>query len=334
MTISRQSLLSVLGSLALLGTASCINDTISRQDRAKQIEIHTDSASLNLAMGEYLRAESQALKGLDLDDDNFTLTLYLGRALLNQGTIEKILQAEYALRKLPLDEDFRVPLSLAEVLERKGIAFSEAAEGVASGERYTPAPDPSARAKELRQDSNKCFKESLELFEYALDMQPGDTEVLNGLVRITASLQLYGDSLAWGEALVRITRTDRLWFREQVDRPNVSTQDEERFWRVITRLRSLERSVHLHSAAILNLKLDQPEEALAALDAVLEFDPGIAEVYSQRAQLLVKLGRYEEAIASIDSFLSLASLEFDHPNVQRAFRIRRDCEAALVRSEG
>ena len=73
---------------------------------------------------------------------------------------------------------------------------------MASGERYTPAPDPSARAKELRQDSNKCFKESLELFEYALDMQPGDTEVLNGLVRITASLQLYGDSLAWGEALV------------------------------------------------------------------------------------------------------------------------------------
>jgi len=318
--------------LALI--ASACSSTMSREQREKQIEIHTESASVNLVLGEYQRAEDQALRGLALDDDDFLLTLYLGRALLNQGSIDSVLRAEYALRKLDTDEDFRVALSLGEALERKGVALEQAAAGVESGERFTPAPDPAARARELRADSREAYEEALELFDEALDLQPGDTEVLNGLVRVTAHLERYEDSLAWGEALVRIAQTDRLWFRRQVDRPNVSTDDEERFWRIIRRLRDLERSVRLHSATILHLKLDRTEDALAQLDAVLVFDADTAEVHSQRAQLLVVLSRYEEAIAALDNFLRLAELEFDHPDVQRAFRIRTDCERALARAQG
>lgn len=329
MTFQRYLRLSCLCGLLALSTSACLSGTMSREERARQIDIHKDSASLNLAMGEFQRAEDQALKGLALDDDDFTLTLYLGRALLNQGNIDKILQAEFALRKLDTEDDFRVPLSLAEVLERKGVALREAAEGVESGERFTPAPDPVKRAQELREDSKEAFLEALELFDDALDMQPGDTEVLNGLVRLTAALERYEDSLAWGEALVRITQTDRLWFREQVERPNVSTQDENRFWRIINRMRDLEKSVHLHAATILNLKMDRPLDAVRELDAVLAFDDQIPEVHSQRAQILVKLERYEEAIASLDNFLRLSRLDFEHPDVQRAYRIREDCESAL-----
>lgn len=334
MTLQRLLVLTSLTAFLALGTSSCLSNTMSREERERQIEIHKDSCSLNLSMGEYERAEDQALKGLALDEDDFLLTLFLGRSLLNQGTIEKVLMAEYALRKLDDDEDFRVPLSLAEVLERKAIAFREAADGVESGERFTPAPNPAERAKELREDSVEAFNESMELFDKALDMQPSDTEVLNGLVRVSAALGNYEDSLAWAEALVRITQTDRLWFREQVEKPNISSQDEDRFWRIINRLRDLEKSVHLHSAAILNIKLERPADAVKELDAVLEFDPNIAAVHSQRAQILVKLGRYEEAIASLDNFLRLTALDFEHPDVQRAFRIRRDCESALVRAGG
>ena len=334
MTLQRFIALPLLVAVLAVGTTSCLSNSMSREERKRQIEIHTDSCSLNLAMDEFQRAESQALKGLALDDDNFLLTLYLGRALLKQGSYEKIRKAEFALRRLPRDEDFRVPLSLAEVLERKGIAFREAAEGVESGERYTPAPDPVQRAKELHREATAALEESLELFDDALDMQPGDTEALNGLVRLTALLGKYDDSLAWGEALVRITRTDRLWFRKQVERSSITPEDEGRLWRIIERLAKLEKSVHLHAAAILNSKLDRPADAVRELDAVLEFDPNVAEVHSQRAQLLLKLGRYEEAIAALDSFMSLSNLEFEHPDIQRAFRIRNECESALVRAGG
>jgi tetratricopeptide (TPR) repeat protein len=316
----------LLSVLALGLACACASDTLSREEKARQVEIHIDSCSLNLSMGDYDRAQSQALKGLALDGDNFLLKLYLGRALLNKGGIDNIQRAEYTLEQLDDDEDFRVPLSLAEVLERKGLAYREAAEGVASGERYTPAPDPEARAGELRAEAQAALERSLELFDQALDLQPNDTEVLNGLVRVTALLGRYEDSLAWGQAVVNITNSDRLFWRKQLERPNISPQEEGRMWNNVKKLRKLEQAVHLHAAAILNNRFDRPLEAIRELDAILAFDPNVAQVHSQRAQLLVKLERYEEAIASLDNFLRLADLEFEHPDIQRAYRIRADCE--------
>lgn len=317
---------------ALLGCtilAACASNSMSREEKQRQVEIHIDSCAVNLSMGDYARAESQALKGLALDEDNFLLTLYLGRALLNKGGIKNIELAEYSLRKLDDDEDFRVSLSLGEVLERKGLAYEQAADGVESGERYTPAPDPAQRASELRAEANGYYQEAQTLFSRSLDLQPNDTEVLNGLVRVTALLGEFDDSLAWCQAVVNITRSDRLFWRQQLERPEISPGEEQRMWNNVSKLRKLEQAVHLHAAAILNNQFDRPEAAVEQLDAILAFDPDIAEVHSQRAQLLVKLGRYEEAIASLDRFLSLTDSEFEHPDVQRAWRIRRDCEAAL-----
>jgi tetratricopeptide (TPR) repeat protein len=317
------------GLLGLVLLGSCNSGSLSREERAHQVEIHIDSAALNLSMGDYKRAESQALKGLALDDENFLLTLYLGRALLNKGTFDDIRLAEYTLEKLPVDEDFRVPLSLGEVLERKGLAYEQAADGVESGERYTPEPDPVARAKELRAEANTAYGRSLQLFDKALDLQPADTEVLNGLVRVTALLGRFEDSLAWCQAVVNITTSDRLFWRRQLERPEISPHEEQRMWNNVQKLRKLEQAVHMHAAAVLNNELDRPSDAVAELDAIIAFDPEIARVHSQRAQLLVKLERYEEAIASLDNFLRLAGLEFEHPDIRRAYRIREDCAAAL-----
>ncbi len=108
-------------------------------------------------------------------------------------------------------------------------------------------------------------------------------------------------------------------------------------WNNVQKLRKLERAVHLHAAAILNNHLDRPSDAVAELDAILAFDAEIAEVHSQRAQLLAKLERYEEAIASADQYLALASQEgvdFDHPDVLRASRLKEECGRALRRTGG
>jgi len=335
MTIHRILSHALLPLAALALCSSCKTGGLSREERAHQVEIHIDSTSLNLSMGDYDRAESQALKGLALDKENFTLTLYLGRALLNKGGIENILKAEYTLAKLPDDKDFRVPLSMAEVLERKGMAYGEAAAGVESGDRYTPAPDPVARARELQSMADESYVKSLALYKKALDLQPNDTEVLNGLVRTTALMGNYEDSLAWGRAVINITSSDRLFWRKQLERPEISSQEEERMWSNVYKLRRLEQAVRLQAAAILNNQLERPAQAVDELDAILAFDPDIAAVHSQRAQILVKLQRYEEAIAALDNYLRLASnegLDYEDPDIQRAYRIRRDCESALLRS--
>ena len=67
--------------------------------------------------------------------------------------------------------------------------------------------------------------------------------------------------------------------------------------------------------------------------AIIAFDPSIPETYSQQAQLQIKLTRFEDAIAAIDNYLRRTELDFEHPDIQRAYRLRTDCEAALARSD-
>lgn len=322
----------LLPGLALLALASGCASKMSTEEREKRLEIYRETCGAYLAMGEWERAEDQALRGLALDEDEPQLRLYLGRALLNQGTPDAIEKAEFTLETLDADGDFRVPMTLAAVKERKGVAYTEAAAAVRSGERATPAADPEARAQELERTGRRALERALELFEEALELQPNDTEVLNGLVRVTALLGRYEDSLAWGQAVVSITTSDRLFWRNQLERPNLSPQEEERMWANIRRLRETETSVHLHAASLLNTKLDRPADAVRELDAVVAVDPDVPEIHSRRAQLLYRLERYEEAIAAIDEYLRLSGLPFEDPDVQRAYRIRRDCESALVRA--
>lgn len=316
--------------LSVAITASCSSTGPSADEIERQVEIHTETCAGYLAMAEYARAEDQALRGLALEPNEFTLRLYLGRAMLNQDKTEKILRAEQVLDSLPKDEDFRVALSLGEAQERKGIALEQAAEGVLSGERFTNAADPELRAQELSADARAAFDAAHSNYKLAYDLQPNDTEILNGLVRISTLTGNFEDSLAWGEAIIRITESDRLFWKQQLERPNIADREEKRMWGNINQLEELEIAVHLQAAATLNNQLRRPEQALEHLDQIIAFDATIPETYSQKAQLLVKLERYEDAIAAIDQYMRLALLDFDHPDIQRAWRIRNDCEAALL----
>ena len=321
----------ILALVLLLLPSGCNTTRLTPEERERQMEIHLEACSGWLAMSEWKRAEDQALRGLALEPDNFLLRLYLARALLNLGSTQQILRAEHVLLELEDEGDFRVPLTMGEVKERKGIAFAEAAAAVRTGERFTEAPDPESRAAELERQARDTYLEALSRYRAAFELQPNDTEVLNGLVRTTCLLGDYTDSLAWGDAIIRITASDRLFWKEQLVRPDISDREEKRIWDSIKKLNDLEVAVHLQAATTLNNYLDDPSGALAHLDAIIAFDPDIAETHSQRAQLLVKLGRPEEAIAAIDRYLRLAGLEFTHPDIQRAYRSRTDCEAALAR---
>lgn len=328
--IFRPLLPALVGALLTCTLVSSCATRMPAGERERRIGVYTETCGSYLSISDWERAQDQAMKGLSLDEDNFTLRLYLGRALLQRGDIDSISKSIYTLEELDPDGDFRVPLSLGAAFERRGLARLEAAENVESGVQYTDAPDPLARAEELREDSVEDFEQSLEQFKVALELQPTDTEILNGLVRITALRGEFLDSLAWCKAIVSITESDRVFWQARRARTDITPQDERRMMKNIIRLHNLEMAIHLHAASILRIHLQRPEEALVELDMIVAFNPKEANIHSQRGQLLEELGRYEEAIAALDTYLSLTVRNVGHSDVQRAFKLKRTCEAQLA----
>lgn len=313
--------------LLLLLVPGCTSDK-PQVDEERQLEIRTDSTALYMGMGEYERAIDQAMKGLELDPDNFILRLYLGRALLMRGGTRDVLQAENIFLQLDPDEDFRVSLSLAEALERKGLAYDEASRGVATGEVFSQATDPVARAEELHQEALAAWNEALTQYDHANRLRPNDPEIVNGLVRVTSLLGRDEESLAWADALLASSQTDRRIWEEQLQRTNISVTEEDRLRAILRGITDLEEAVLLQAATI-SVGLDRPEDAIAYLERVITISPDLAAAHSRRAQLLIELNSYEEALAAIDNFLRLTDLPFDHPFVRKAFELRRACELAL-----
>lgn len=314
-----------LAPLALLALA-CSSDGPTKEDRERQIEIHVDTSRAYINMGEYERAEAQARKGLSLDPDNGELKLALARALQMQGTTIKILEAESIYADLPRDEDFRVCLGYAESLERKGLAYAEAADGVRAGER--PVDDVEGTARELDETSRKSWARSAQLFREGLEMKPGNTELMNGLARVYALMGDLQEALTWCDATLEIVRNDRVFWKKQLDQENLTTDEEERFRAAQRRLDELEVSLRLLAANIL-VEQGGDQRAVEHLGRVIQLQPTLAQAYSLRASLLMELGRYEEVVADVDDFIARTQLPYEDAIVQRAFDIRRDAQAHL-----
>jgi len=63
---------------------------------------------------------------------------------------------------------------------------------------------------------------------------------------------------------------------------------------------------------------------------VIEVNPDLPQGYSLRGQLRSRVGREEDAIRDIDRFLALSDKPFEHPDIQRAFELRAQCEQRLA----
>ena len=112
------------------------------------------------------------------------------------------------------------------------------------------------------------------------------------------------------------------------NQPDITAEDERNLREIVRNTSLLIVETRLHASALL-VRLDRKQEAVEELDRVLAIEPGRAEAYSRRATLLKDLGRYAEAIPNIDEFLRLSELEFEHPDIRRAYQLRAECLAAM-----
>lgn len=309
--------------------AGCQSTDMSDEERERILSIHIETSGAYLSMGDYGRAVDQALRGLKVEPENFKLRLYLARGLQKTGRTIDMARAEQVFRSMPRGEDYRVALGLAETIERRGIAQSEAATAVRAGRRFTEAPDPAVRADELETDARAAWSESIDLYHDALALAPEDAEILNGLVRAHTLLGENETAITWGDRVIEVTSSDRAWWTEALQRPGMSPRDEAAGRRSLDRLDRLESSVRLNSYTLLAASKSLTA-ALGHLDRAAELDPKNTNLHSRRAELLIDLGRHADALHAIDDYLSRTEANFDSEDVRRAFRLRTACREALA----
>jgi tetratricopeptide (TPR) repeat protein len=314
--------------LLLFVALACQSNEASEEDRERILEIHVETAGAYLSMGDYLRAADQAQRGLEIDPENFKLRLYLGRSLQKTRLLGDVMRAQRVFREMPRDEDYRVALGLAEVVERLGVEWDNRARDIRAGERFTESPDPELRASELEEEAHRSWNESIDLYQEAYALAPGDPEILNGLVRAHTLLEQYPLALQWGEEVVKYTEIDRKWWNEAIKRPGMSIREEAACRRSLERIDRLEVAVRLNSYTILAAE-NSSELALLHLDRASELDPKDGTIQSRRAELLIQLERHADALVAINHYLSLTDASFDSEDVQHAFRLKSACEAAI-----
>lgn len=311
--------------LGLCLAAACVTGGEQEVDPEKQLELYRELSLRFYDLDDLARAEDQAMKGLEIEPDDVQLRLLLGWICQRRGSARDVFAAEKIFRELEDSDDYRAVLGLGVALERKGVLYDEAARGLDSGERVTDAADPRARAEELRELAAGAWAESVECFQRVLAEREGEGQAVNGLARVLALQKRYEESLQWNRKLVAQCESELSVWATQLERPDL-TADEE------TRLRDLRaKSERLllavwQQAATLHRALAQREEELAALDQALRYAPEMPELYSLRGQALAQLGRHSEAIVSLETFLKLSTLDFEHPDVQRAYELIATCK--------
>lgn len=311
---------------ALLGLAAC-SSSGDQPDPEQQLQLHREFSLRYFDQGELDRAEQQADKGLEIESDDRQLLLIKAWIRQRRGTTQDIFVAEAIFRDLADGKDYRVELGLAQALERKGVLYREAAEAVASGERFTEKLDPQERADELLTNADEAWDEAAERYQKVLELKPGEFQAFNGLQRVLA---LQGDddgSLEWADRLIEDSAAEMAFWRERLRRPDLTAGEENRLRDLLDGSIKLQIETHL-SAATLLVKNDRTEEALGHLDEAVLLDPRRAGIHSRRAQLLHELRRYDEAADAIQAYLRATDLPFEHPDIKRAYALLEDCESA------
>jgi tetratricopeptide (TPR) repeat protein len=314
--------------LPLLGCPSTGPRPPTQEEIARQVEIFADTATAYYAMGDDQRAETQARRGLELDPDNEDLQLVLAWTLLRKGTVRDVREAKALFEELQRTKDFRAVLGLAQCHEQLGKAFDDSARAIERGDE-DGGPEPAQRVADLERQAREGWQEAERLFLRTLELHPGDEDAMNGLQRTTALLGRLDESVAWSRRLIESTDVELHFWRERLERPDLSADEESDFRRFVRQAQSLQVASRLHLANVLRT-LGRLEEAEAELSAILALDPRRHDVVGRRAQLRATMGRWADALQDVEEYLRLTPDPYEHPDTQRAYRLKAECEEHLA----
>lgn len=321
-----------LGTLAPL--TGCKSDEPPEPTKEQRLGGYLERAFRYMELKDYDRALQQVQQGLELEPKNERFLLMLAKLHQMRGTAQDLALALAVYESHPAQDDFRVQLGLGETHERLGLIREQSAKKIQSGEAYTDAPDPEARATQLVEQAHEDWKTAYEAYVRSNDLLKGEVATTNGLVRITTLLGREHESIEWARKLLDVLADSTRLRRIELEAPELGAQRERELLGAIRANTQMTSETHMHIAS-LYYRLGLMQETADELSRVIEIDPQRADAYSQRAQVLFELGRYQQADDSIQRFLALSThLDFDHPDIREAFELQSRCRAALASTGG
>lgn len=317
------------GMLALSLFSACSSTPPGELTKKQKLDFYMENAGRYYELGEVNRCLDQVTRGLEIDPDNERFLLMKGRCHQIRGTSDDIAIAEKLFRDHPAQDDYRIQLGLAGALERKGVLFDVSGREIRSGDRYTPAKDPEARADDLAKRAIEAWEESAEHYALAAEYYSGGFEALNGQMRVTRFLGKSDLALDHARALIESIQTSNRLFRTQEEEQEAKGESTVDTRRTLLDNQELEVWIRLEIAEILKGQ-DRDQEALEELDIAYALEPDIKDLHSRRGQLLFEMGRYERAKSALERFLKLSEDPFDHPDIQRTYDLIQRCDMALA----
>ncbi len=306
--------------------AGCQSNSPPKPDPEKELAFRRELALRYYDLDDLLRAEEQAGKGLEIQPDDTQLKLLIGWIRQRRGTKQDLFYAEKIFRELQSTDDYRAILGLGESLEREGVLAKEAADKIESGERVTDATDPKKRIGELRAQAKASWVEALDCFKRTLAKKDGDPQAINGTVRVYGYLGDYDKSLSWSDKLIAQSDQELVIWKKQLARPDLTASEERRVRDLVGSTEKLLVAAHEHAASIL-VTLDRRADALQHIDSAIALSPDTPELHSRRGQLLHDVGRYDDAVKSLEQFVRISTLPFEDPDIRRAYTLMDECKA-------
>jgi tetratricopeptide (TPR) repeat protein len=300
-------------------------------DPERQFEVYKTTATYLYKDEALARAQEQAVKALEIHPEDRAMRQLLGWIRLRMGQSQDLIIAEEILRELLAEDakDQATLQGLAFTLERLGLGYDQAARDFRSGARAVPGgTDRERAAADAEARAEAAWKESIALLERTLVDDEGSIESMNGLQRVLALLGRYPESLEWSARVLERSEKELAFWCKKLTEEDLLEREESLYRTNETAAVQLQIDTHLFAASVLH-KLGRFEEAMQHLNAVAEVEPGLAPVFSQRAQLREKLGQFQRAIEDVDRYLKLSDAPFEHPDVRAAFDLRSRCEEAL-----
>ena len=301
-----------------------------RIDRDVQFTIHQESALTYYETGDLDRAEDQALRGIAIKKKDTPLRLLLGWIQLRRGTTDALFKARGVFESMADEHDPRAELGLGETLERISIVNRETAASLENGERFIAKDKLANRTAELRREARNLLRQATDAYGRVLERQPDDLKALNGMQRAFSLLDENETALEYSMRLIEVANSERDALRKHLSDPGRDLDDsQEQNLRELARsTESLLGETYLFASSI-NVRLKRYEKALEHLESASKIRPRQADLASRRAQVLYELGRYEQSIEDVMTFVRLSDKPFDHPDIRRAWDLKHRAESQL-----
>ncbi|MHC4942640.1 MAG: tetratricopeptide repeat protein [Planctomycetota bacterium] len=296
--------------------------------------------------GKYDETIDQCYKGLELDDDDFSLNLTLAWALLRAGGKANIFAAYNQFQKVLdsqwFDEDYRALLGMGETSYRIATLYNKKLE------EYERRLEADPGSEELFLDEMEACREGKaryleEAKEYLAQVLENErhTENVDALL-ILGQVHAYGgDHDQAVECIVsglELLERSTSFQQSKLDMDKSITGDGRRFFeRQIKRNLKSEKELRGLLAFVYQLK-GQYGKALVQYNLLKDRDLFDYVQYYNRGVCLQELGRYEEAIREYETYLSKASVtgrDFDEDvHFHKAFERINTCRKMAKNAGG